>query len=281
MKELRKRMLSDLIVRGLSQNTQELYLRSVTQLSKYYWRSPDWISAREVQDYLVYLSQERHLAWSSCNVVSCGLRFFYQVTLGRSETTFHVPCAKQPSKLPQILSQQEVTKLIEVTANRKHRALLMTAYGAGLRVSELVQLKVANIDSDRMSLLVEQGKGNKDRYTLLSERLLQELRQYWHQYRPLPWLFLGQDGERPLHCSSAQRVFYAAKDHAGITKQGGIHMLRHAFATHLLEAGTDLHTIQRLLGHASIPSTMRYFHLAQGRLTGTRSPLDLLETPTP
>ena len=193
----------------------------MTQLAKYYWRSPDWISAREVQDYLVYLSQERHLAWSSCNVVSCGLRFFYQVTLGRPETTFHVPCAKQPSRLPQILSQQEVTKLIEVTANRKHRVLLMTAYGAGLRVSELVQLKVANIDSDRMSLRVEQGKGNKDRYTLLSERLLQELRQYWQQYRPLPWLFLGQDGKRPLNRSSAQRVFYAGKDHAGITKQGG------------------------------------------------------------
>ncbi len=280
MKELRKRMISDLIVRGLSQNTQELYLRSVTQLANYYRRSPDRISEREIQDYLVHLSQERRLAWGTCNVASHGLRFFYQVTLGRSETTFHVPCAREPSRLPEILSRQEVAKMIEVTVNGKHRALLMTAYGAGLRVSELVHIKISNIDSDRMSLRVEQGKGKKDRYTVLSERLLQELRQYWQQYRPLPWLFLGQDGKRPLHSGSAQQVFYAAKDHAGITKQGGIHMLRHAFATHLLEAGTDLHTIQRLLGHASITSTMRYFHLAQGRLTDTRSPLDLLETPT-
>lgn len=280
MNELRKQMTNDLIVRGMSHNTQELYLRAVTQLAKYYQRSPDQISAREIQDYLVYLSQERRLAWGSCNVASHGLRFFYQVTLGRSGATFHVPCAKEPSKYPEILSREEVAKLIEVTVNIKHRAMLMTAYGAGVRVSELVQLKISHIDSDRMSLRVEQGKGKKDRYTLLSDRLLQELRRYWQQYRPLPWLFPGQGGDRPLNRSSAQRVFYAAKDHAGITKEGGIHLLRHAFATHLLEAGTDLHTIQRLLGHASITSTMRYLHLAQGRLTGTQSPLDLLVTPT-
>jgi site-specific recombinase XerD len=279
MSELRKRMINDLVVRGLSENTQEAYLRAVTQLTKFYRRSPDQISECEVQDFLVHLSQERHLTWGSCNVTSHGLRFFYRITLGRSMPAFYVPCAKEPSKLPQILSQEEVTKLIQMTLNRKHRALLMAAYGAGLRVGELVRLKVSDIDSDRMSLRVDQGKGKKDRYTLLSKRLLQELRLYWQAYRPVFWLFPGQDGKSTLNRSSAQRVYYQAKERAGVAKQGGIHSMRHAFATHLLEAGTDLHTIQRLLGHTSISTTMRYFHLTQGHLSGTRSPLDLLEIP--
>jgi site-specific recombinase XerD len=155
----------------------------------------------------------------------------------------------------------------------------MTAYGAGLRLNEICHLRVGDIDSDRMTIRVEQGKGAKDRYTLLSPRLLAELRRYWVAQRPKAWLFTARDPERPIYDHTVQRIFYAAKDRAGITKEGGIHALRHAFATHLLEAGVDVHTIQRLLGHGHISSTLRYFHLARRHLAGTPSPLELLGRP--
>jgi site-specific recombinase XerD len=157
----------------------------------------------------------------------------------------------------------------------------MIAYSAGLRVSEVVHLRVPHIDSDRMTIRVEQGKGAQDRYTLLSERLLSELRDYWKLERPWPWLFPTRDRSGPINCCTAQRIYTAAKRRAGIAKAGGIHGLRHAFATHLLEAGTDLHTIQRLLGHRHISSTMRYFHLARKHVTDRCSPLDLLDFPEP
>ncbi|MGH8648630.1 MAG: tyrosine-type recombinase/integrase, partial [Burkholderiales bacterium] len=170
--------------------------------------------------------------------------------------------------------------LIEKTTNLKHRALLMATYGGGLRLQEVCHLKLCDIDSDRMTLRVEQGKGAKDRYTLLSARLLNELRRYWMACRPRLWLFPSpRDPEQPLSKHTAHRIYHAAKDRAGITKAGGIHALRHAFATHMLEAGVDVHTIQRLMGHDSLSTTARYFHLAQKHLSGTASPLDLLERP--
>jgi site-specific recombinase XerD len=222
---------------------------------------------------------ERKLAWSSCNVVLHGLRFFYYQTLERDHMTFAIPLPRQPSKLPEILSQEEIRRLFDMIDNPKHRALLMTTYAAGLRVSEVVRLRVSDIDSDRGMIRVDQGKGAQDRYTLLSKRLLQELRRYWRIDRPRPWLFPSRRLNGPLSISCAQRLYIAARRRAGIAKQGGIHALRHAFATHLLEAGTDLHTIQRLLGHRHISTTMRYFHLAQRTLMANRSPLDLLEIP--
>jgi integrase/recombinase XerD len=177
------------------------------------------------------------------------------------------------------LSREEIRRLFEATLNLKHRALLMATYGAGLRVSEVANLKVSDIDSTRMAIRVEQAKGAKDRYTLLSRRLLLELRRYFLAYRPKDWLFPMRDAEAPIEPRSAQKIYYAAKRRAGIKKRCGIHGLRHAFATHLLEAGVDLHTIQRLLGHGHLSTTMRYFHLARPHLTATASPLDLLETP--
>ena len=168
--------------------------------------------------------------------------------------------------------------MIELTPNPKHRALLMTTYGAGLRVSELCQLKVSDIDSARMTIRVEQGKGAKDRYTLLSPRLLAELRRYWVLYRPNAWLFTRRDPAQPISEATVHRIYHGAKARAGITKTGGIHALRHAFATHLLEAGVDIHSIQRLMGHGHISSTLRYFHLARKHLAGTPSPLELLDT---
>ena len=278
MGELRDRMHHDMVVRGLAESTRESYLAAVAGLAKFYHRSPDRLAQREVEVYLVHLAEERKLAWNTRSLITNGLRFFYHTTLGRQRMDFAIPRAKAPAKLPEILSREEVARILSRPANRKHRVLLMTGYATGLRVSELVRLRVSDLDSDRMTIRVEQGKGGQDRYTLLSPRLLEELRAYWRGARPQPWLFPSQRGSRPVSISCAQRVYERAKREAGVRKRGGLHALRHAFATHLLEARTDLHTIQRLLGHRHLGTTMRYFHLAQKTLAERPSPLDLLPT---
>ena len=280
MSALRKQMEADMAVRGLAYRTRETYVHSVAKLARFYGRGPDRISEAEVQRYLLHLLEERKLAHSSCNIVCSALEFFYRITLKRRETEFCLPRPKVPARLPQVLSREEVAALIEKTSNVKHRALLMATYGGGLRLQEVCHLKLCDIDSDRMTLRVEQGKGAKDRYTLLSTRLLSELRRYWLAERPKLWLFpAARTPEQPMHKKTAHLIYHAAKERAGITKAGGIHALRHAFATHLLEAGVDVHTIQRLMGHDSLSTTARYFHLAQKHLSGTASPLDLLERP--
>ena len=272
---------NDMLVRGMAERTREAYLAAVARLARHYRRSPDQLSPPEVQAYLVHMLREEHLAWSTCSIAVHAFRFLSHTTLGRPAPTFSIPGPKQPQRLPVILSPEEVRRVLESTLNRKQRALLATTYGAGLRVSEVVRLRVEDIDAQRMSLRVEQGKGAKDRDTLLSPRLLEELRAYWRQYRPARWLFPARGGQGPMDISTAQKLYYAAKGRAGISKRGGIHALRHAFATHLLEAGTDLHTIQRLLGHGHLGTTMRYFHLARRTLLGTTSPLEWLDRATP
>lgn len=282
MSELRKQMEADMAVRGLAYRTRETYVQSVAKLAKFYGRRPDRISEVEVQRYLLHLLEERKLAHSSCNVMASALEFFFRITLKRRQTEFCLPRPKMPAKLPQILSREEVATLIEKTTNVKHRALLMTTYGGGLRLREVCHLKLCDIDSKRMMIRVEQGKGAKDRYTLLSPRLLEELRRYWLLHRPKLWLFPSpRAAEQPLSGHTAHRIYHAAKDRAGITREGGIHALRHAFATHLLESGVDVHTIQRLMGHGSLSTTARYFHLAHKHLSGTASPLELLKPPAP
>ena len=281
MTTLRMRMDNDLLVRGMAERTREAYLAAVTRLARHYDRSPDRLSPQEVQAYLVHMLRDEKLAWSTCGIAVHAFRFLYHTTLGRPESTFTIPGAKQPQRLPEILSPGEVRRLIDSTANRKQRAVLATTYGAGLRVSEVVRLQLHHLDAERMSLRVEQGKGAKDRDTLLSPRLLEELRAYWREYRPSQWLFPARGGKRPMDVSTAQKLYSAAKGRAGITKRGGIHALRHAFATHLLEAGTDLHTIQRLLGHGDIRTTTRYFHLARGTVLKTLSPLEWLDQAIP
>jgi len=277
MTPLRKQMIDDMVVRGLAEQTQSAYLRAVAGLSQFYRRRPDTLSEREIQHYLVHLHKERGLAPMSCNQVLHGLRFFYHQTLRRERIELRLPCARRPLTLPEILSREEVVRLFALTENLKHRTLLETTYAAGLRVSETVNLRVCDIDSDRMSLRIEQGKRMKDRYALLSARLLERLRIYWKQYRPKVWLFPNRHENAPICRGTALRIFQLAKARAGIGKRGGIHSLRHAFATHMLEAGTDLYTIQQLLGHGSIRSTMRYLHLTQRQLMSAESPLDLLE----
>jgi integrase/recombinase XerD len=293
MTALRQQMENDMVLRGMAVRTRQSYIEAVRGLAKFYRRRPDAISVEEVQGYLLHLLQERRLSYSTCNLVTNGLRFvlylikagllpvrfFYRITLGQNETEFCLPRPKVPQRLPEILSREEIERLFAVTTNLKHRVLLMTTYSAGLRVSEVARLKVSDIDSQRMTLRVDQGKGAKDRYTLLSKRLLSELRRYWQAYRPREWLFPLRDGRGPIDPRSAQKIYYHAKEKAGIRKRSGIHGLRHAFATHLLEAGVDLHRIQRLLGHGHITTTMRYFHLAQRHLESTASPLDLLTLP--
>jgi site-specific recombinase XerD len=259
MSVLRKQMEADMALRGLAYRTRQAYIESVAKFAKFYGRSPDRITEPESQSYLL---QERKLAHSSCNVVASALQFFYRVTLKRREAEFCLPRPKVPQRLPHILSREEVAALFEQTTNLKHRAFLMTTYGGGLRLLEACHLKVSDLDSDRMTIRVEQGKGAKDRYTLLSSHLLKELRRYWIAHPPVLWLFPSpRVTDRPMNPHSAQRIFYAAKDRAGTTKAGGIHALRNAFATHLLEGGVDVHTIQRLLGHGNLSTTARYFIL--------------------
>jgi integrase/recombinase XerD len=276
MTALRNRMDNDLLVRGMAERTRETYLAAVTRLARHYRRPPDQLSPPEVQAYLVHMLREEHLAWSTCSIAVHAFRFLYHTTLGRAEATFTIPGPKHRQTLPEILSPGEVRRLLEATVNRKQRALLATTYGAGLRVSEVVRLQLHHLDAERGSLRVEQGKGAKDRDTLLSPRLLEELRAYWRAYQPTRCLFPGRDGKQPMDVSTAQKLYYTAKQRAGITKRGGIHALRHAFATHLLEAGTDLPTIQRLLGHGDIGTTMRYLHLARRTILKTTSPLEWL-----
>ena len=275
MSELRDRMIRDMTVRGFAPRTHKAYIAAVVRLAKHYRRSPHEITNDEVQTYLAHLIQERKLSWSTCSQAANAFRFLYHVTLGHPRTEFHVPLPKQPQKLPEILSREEVWRLLTAPSHPRHRLLLTTIYAAGLRVSEAIALRVSDIDADRMTIRIEQGKGAKDRYVPLAARLLQDLRAYWTSAPPGVWLFANRQGTRPIDITVAQKIYTLAKLRAGIVKQGGIHALRHAFATHLLEAGVDLHTVQRLLGHRQISTTMRYFHLSQGRLVGTRSPLDL------
>ncbi|MBA3642025.1 MAG: site-specific integrase [Acidobacteriota bacterium] len=281
MTELRRRMDADMAVRGMADRTRETYQAAVTGLARYYHRSPDQISDDEVQAYLLYLIRDRQRSWSTCNITVNALRFLYHTTLKRDRTTFCVPSPRQPGTLPAILSHDEIERLIAHAANPKHRTMLLTTYAAGLRLNEVLHLRITDIDSARMTIRVEQGKGGKDRYTVLSRRLLDALRGYWTIARPSPWLFPSQDTGQPLHPTALQRAYQQAKLRAGIKKPGGIHGLRHAFATHLLEAGVDIHTIQRLLGHAYISTTTRYFQLTRHTEMRPGSPLDLLERFTP
>jgi len=222
--------------------------------------------------------QERGLSSSSLNVNISGLRFFYQQVLGWNPEQFFLPRRKRTWRLPEVLSPSEVERLLSAAVKLRDRCLLMTAYSAGLRVDELIHLKLSDIDSERMMIRVEQGKGKKDRYTILSERLLSELRSYWKEHRSPIWLFPNRKGGS-ISIDYAQRIYNWAKQKAQIHKGKGIHILRHCFATHLLEAGVDLVTIKTLLGHNSLQSTQRYLQIRQHKLTTTGSPLDLLRFP--
>jgi integrase/recombinase XerD len=270
-------MIEEMKLRNFSERTQQCYLSAVVSLVKHYRRSPDQLTQDEIRAYLLHL-KERGLSASSRNVAISGMKFFYHQMLGWNDKQLFIPPRKRSWQLPEVLSQKEVERLLLAATKQRDRCLLMTAYAAGLRVSELVRLKVSAIDSERMTVRVEQGKGRKDRYTILSQRLLCELRSYWKEHRSPIYLFPNRKGG-PISIDYAQRIYNLAKLKAGIQKGHGIHTLRHCFATHLLEAGVDLRTIQTLLGHNSMASTERYLQIRQHRITTTANPLDLLRLP--
>lgn len=275
MGRLREQMKGDLELRGLSRNTQELYLTQVRGFACHFNRSPLHMGEREIKEYLLYLIREKQASYSRVNQCYCALKFLYETTLKRRWVMEKIPCAKRERTLPVVLDREEVEAIFSVTRNMKHRAILMLIYSSGLRVSEAARLKVSDIDSKRMVIRIRRGKGKKDRYSILSHVALEALREYWREYRPTEWLFPSRFPGNPLTARSIQRVFKKAKALASIKKPVSINTLRHTFATHLLEAGTDLHHIQLLLGHKSPKTTTIYLHVSQKELNRIVSPLDL------
>ncbi|MBI4521597.1 MAG: site-specific integrase [Gemmatimonadetes bacterium] len=276
MTALRQRMLEDLRVRNYAPKTQALYIREVARLATHFRRSPEQVEPEEIRGYLVHLTQEQRVSWSRFKQSLSALRFFYRITLGREWMAPHLPFPKQEKRLPTVLSREEVVRLFRAVRNLKHRAVLMTAYAAGLRVSEVVCLRLEDIDSARMVIHVRQAKGRKDRFVMLSPDLLTVLRRYWSVERPRDWLFPGQNRQQHLSSRSVQRLIQCASQRAGLRKRITPHTLRHSFATHLLESGTDLRVIQTLLGHGNPRTTARYTHVSRARLEATKSPLDTL-----
>jgi len=279
MAELRDRMIRDMKLRAFAPKTQSAYLHAVTGLVKHYRKPPTSISHQEVEDYVLYLKESLDRSWNTCNVVISGIKFLFNVTMNDAGLVWKMPERKKLRRLPVILSQEEVEKIIYEPSNLKHRVMLLVAYSGGLRAGEIVRLKVGDIDSKRMMIRVNQGKGGKDRYTLLSRTCLAELRNYYKAYKPVDWLFPAPNQKQHLSVYTLNKMFRRAKKKAGITKDGGVHSLRHAFATHLLESGCDIRIIQKLLGHSSILTTTIYTHVTQNMNT-IQSPLDLLNRNT-
>jgi integrase/recombinase XerD len=277
MTPLRRRMIEDMTLRNFTSQTIATYVRAVARFARHFHRSPERLGPEEIRAYLLYLVQKLHVSFSYYKQTRSALRFLYRVTLGRNDVPDGIPPVKQPRTLPVVLSPDEVARFFAALRNLKHRAILMTAYAAGLRVSEVSQLRVADIDSSRMVIRVRRGKGQKDRYVMLSPRLLEVLRAYWKAVRPGEILFPGASPDRPITTASIQKVCQRARQAAGLGKNVTAHTLRHSFATHLLETGTDLRTIQVLLGHHSISTTARYVHVATASLPSVKSPLDRLD----
>lgn len=277
MTPLRRRMIDDMTLRNFTPATIQAYVRCVARFAVYFHRSPDRLGREHVRSYLLHLLNEQHVSLSYYKLTRCALRFFYRETLGRDDVPASLAPVKQPRSLPVVLGPDELARFFAAVKNLKHRALLMTAYAAGLRVSEVTRLRVADIDSARMVIRVRHGKGQKDRYVMLSPRLLEILRAYWKAARPGDFLFPGATPDRPLTTGSVRKVCSRARRAAGLDKHVTVHTLRHSFATHLLESGTDLRTIQVLLGHHSFNTTARYVHVATASLPSTKSPFDRLD----
>jgi integrase/recombinase XerD len=274
---LRQRMLEDLQIRNYSPTTVRIYLHSVAEFAHYFRKPPDQLGPEHIRQYQLFLMKEKQVSLPSYIQMVCALRFFFTHTLNQKIAIERIPFPRRERKLPMILSQEEVKALLEAPRTLRHRALLAVLYGCGVRVAEVTHLKVTDIDARRQVLWVRQGKGRKDRQTLLSPKLLELLRIYWRAERPTEWLFPGANPTRPV---SPKAVFLACQKagrKAGLSKPVHPHLLRHAFATHLLEAGVNLRTIQILLGHANLETTARYLQVADVSIRSTPSPLDSLD----
>ena len=277
MSPLRRRMIEDMQIRNLAPHTQRAYVEQVVRFARYFRKSPEHLGPAEIRTYLLYLAHDKHLAASSIIVAVSALRFFYTVTLKRSWIVKDdIPTGRQAKKLPVVLSQGEVARFLAAVDNLKHRVILTVCYATGLRISEAVRLTPAAIDSQRMVIRVEQGKGRKDRYVMLPPRLLDMLRDYWQRTHPGAWLFPGDRPGRPICPLTINHTCREVRQQCGIGKPVTPHSLRHAFAVHLLEAGTDLRTIQLLLGHRSLSTTARYLLIATSKVCATASPFESL-----
>ena len=278
MSQLRRMMIQDLRIRNYSPTTIDKYVRCVRQFAAYFGKSPDKLGVAHIRGYQVHLVEEKRLSWKYLNVNVCALRFLYKVTLQRNEVIRHIPYAKGEKKLPIVLSPEEVAKILVAPPNLKHRAILSTIYACGTRVQETSMLKVRDIDSQRMLILVARGKGRKQRYVPLAKRLLKLLREYYKTQRPEYWLFPGQKREYPITCDTIRSILRGARCATRIHKPVTPHTLRHSYATHLLEAGENMRTIQVLLGHSNLKTTSLYTHVSPQHLQKTPSPFDLLES---
>jgi integrase/recombinase XerD len=277
MTPLRQRMIQDMQLRTFAPGTVSVYVNCIARFARHFGKSPELLGPEDVRAYLLHLIEQRRPSWSYYNQNLHALRFLFNVTLGRDWVLEHIACPKQPKRLPVVLSPNELTRFFAAIAGLKYRAVLMTAYAAGLRVSEVAAFRVEDIDSHRMVIRVQQGKGRKDRYVMLSPKLLELLRTYWKAARPRTWLFPGRDPNRPITASAVIKACRRARRAAGLEKRVTVHTLRHSFATHLLEAGTDLRTIQVLLGHHSPRTTAVYTHVSPAAVRSTTSPLDRLD----
>ena len=273
---LRRRMIEDMTLRNLSPSTQQSYVYAVANFSRHFGRSPDKLGLEQVRAYQLHLIGLKR-SWTHVNQVTCALRFFYAVTLGRKEAIENIISAREPIKQPLVLSAEEVARFVEAVPTLRDRVALVTAYAAGLRVGEVSRLKPSAIDSKRMLILVTGGKGGKDRYVMLSPRLLSILRSYWCLTKPRHWLFPGRNPDDPVSVATLQEACRKARQHAGLDKRVTAHVLQHSFATHFYECGTDIRLIQVLLGHARLSSTERYTQVATNLIARTRSPLDDLD----
>lgn len=280
MKPLREAMIKMMKLRNFAPRTQQAYLTAVEKLARYYKRSPDLITVGEVQDYLIHLQEDQGLSFSSCNQAKSGIVFFFTYVLKNTQLAVTTPGRRTVKKLPQVLSKEEVSNVLNAVPHFRDRLCLELIYSAGLRTEEVIRLKVQDIDSARMTIRIVQGKGHKDRETVLSEKVLLSLREYWACYRPQTYLFPSRHdpADSPMCPSVIRKTFKQAKKKAGVTKAGSLHMLRHSFATHMLEAGYDIKTIQTLLGHNHISTTMIYLHISVGKSSRVVSPLDTIKT---
>jgi len=268
-------MIEDMTIRNLSSSTQQSYIYAIAKFSRHFGCSPDRLSLEQVRAYQLHLINQKR-SWSHINQVACALRFFYGVTLGQTEAFERIVGGQKPDKLPLVLNAEEVARFLEAVPGLRNRIVLTTAYAAGLRVGEVARLKVASIDSKRMLIHIENGKGGRDRYAMLSPRLLKILRAYWKRVQPGLCLFPGQDPRRHVSTRAVQDACRAARRRARIGKPVTVHTLRHSFATHLLESGIDIRIIQVLLGHTDLGSTARYAQVATNLLASTASPFDQL-----
>jgi site-specific recombinase XerD len=269
-------MIEDLRIRNYSTKTITAYIYHTARFARYFGKSPDLLGPEHIRQYQVFLVEEKRVCWATFNQTVCALRFLYLTTLGRDWDIGHIPYPRRQKKLPIVLDVEEVGQLLSAVPYLKHRTALMAQYSAGLRISETAHLQVKDIDSRRMVLRIDQGKGKKDRYVPLSPTLLTALRDYWKLYRPSSWLFPGCRPDKPIHISCIQAACRRAMKKAGITKPVHPHTLRHSFATHLLEAGVDLRTIQLILGHRGLNSTAIYLHIARTALQLSDQARDLL-----